>query len=181
MQHGVSLAIFAAIILFGLYRRTRRTIGYQRFAKKRMITRMTIFVVVGVLILLGGIIHPYVYVYDAVGVVAGAVLAYYAMRTTAFESTGDVIRYRPNPWIGVVLIVLFFGRIVDRMFMDYKLFKNGVGTVAQSNQQAQMAAYAHDPFTSIVLFTIITYYIAYYAFVIRRVRLQGHVSESEAN
>jgi uncharacterized membrane protein len=111
-----------------------------------------------------------VYIYDAIGIVLGGIMAFYAIRTTSFEWRKDAWFYRPNPWIGVLLLVLFVGRIADRVYQDYTLFGASASVNGQFAKQAQLATYSHDPITTIILFTMITYYVIYYMFFIRKER-----------
>jgi hypothetical protein len=170
MQHTSSVVVIVLLVLFGLYRRTRRTIGFQKFVKRRTITRMALLAVVGVLVLVIGFLHPMVYIFDAIGIVLGGIIAYYAIRTTSFEWRQGAWFYRPNPWIGVLLVVLFIGRIAYRVYQDYAMFGATASANGRSAAQAQWTVYSHEPFTAIILFTLITYYVAYYTFLIRRER-----------
>lgn len=168
-MHSVTPIVIVLLVLFSIYRRAKRTIGFQRFVKGRMITRLTLFGVVGGILLVAGYVKPVGYIFDVIGIVAGGIMAYYAARTTSFEWRKDAWYYRAHPWIGVVLLVLLVLRIGYRLYQDYTLLGNGVANGASANN-AQLAAYAQDPSTTIILFVIITYYIAYYIFLIRRER-----------
>lgn len=170
MQHTSQVVIFALLVLFGIYRRTRRSIGFQRFVKGRMLTRMILFIIIGIMFLMAGVRYPLGYTFDAGGMVLGGILAYYAIRTTSFEWRKDAWFYRPNPWIGVLLVVLFVGRLAFRMYYVYALLGSGVAANGAAAKQSQLAAYSNDPITAIFLFTLITYYLAYYTFLIRRAR-----------
>jgi membrane protein CcdC involved in cytochrome C biogenesis len=163
MNHSASIVVPVVLIAFALYRRIRRTIGYQKLAKRAMTTRIVIFAIIGALILAAGAMRPIVYVYDLAGIAAGVVLAYYAIRTTTFERRGDSWFYRPNPWVGIILLALFIGRVADRLYEVYTLY--GSSSVHNAGNQAQLN---HDPFTAVVLFAIVTYYAVYYTFVIRK-------------
>lgn len=170
MQHSVTIGIIVILVVLGLYRRTRRTIGFQKFMKGRMLTRMAVLTIVGILFLSMGFAHPIGYIYDFAGVVLGGIIAYYAIRTTSFEWRQSAWFYRPNPWIGALLLVLFFGRIGYRLFEDYQLYGTTPTGHGQPANQTQLSAYSHDPATTIILFTLIAYYVAYYTFLIRRER-----------
>lgn len=135
-----------------------------------MLTRMTLLAIVGVIFLLTGFLNPIVYIFDAIGIVLGGIIAYYAIRTTSFEWRKGAWFYRPNPWIGVFLLVLFVGRIAYRVYQD-ALFAATASANGTVTNQAQLATYSQEPFTAIILFTLITYYVAYYTFLIRKVRL----------
>lgn len=168
MPHGAAVAGIAVLVLFSVYRRIRRNIGFQRFARKRMITRMLIFAILGALLLVSGYRQPTVYIFDALGLVFGTVIAYFSIRTTSLEWRQDAWYYRPNSWIGMFLTVLFIARIAYRVVQDYELFQ--MTASASLAQQQQLASYSHDPTTSIILFTLIAYYLVYYVFLIGRVR-----------
>jgi len=133
-----------------------------------MITRMFIFAILGAILLAAGYRQPVVYIFDALGLVFGTVIAYLAIRTTSMEWRQDAWYYRPNPWIGMFLSVLFIARIAYRVVQDYELFH--MTASANVTQQQQLASYSHDPSTSIILFTLIAYYLVYYVFLIGRVR-----------
>lgn len=169
MQHTASIVIVVLFILFAIYRRTRSSIGFQKLAGGRMIFRMALFVLIGVLFLVAGSQHPQVYLFDAIGIVVGGVIAYYAIRTTSFERRADAWFYRPNVWIGALLLVLFFGRIGYRVYQDYALVAAHAskGAIAQ---QSSFASYSHDPLTAIIMFTLVAYYLIYYTFLIRKER-----------
>lgn len=165
-EHIGSLVIIALVVLYGLYRRFQRTIGFQPVQPRRMLTRAIILGLVGVLVLAAGALHPILYAYDAIGAALGAILAYYGIRTTSFERRGSKWFYRPHPWIGAILLVLFLGRIFYRFYADYGSLGTNMATT--SNQTASpTAVYAHDPLATAVLFTIVVYYAAYTTFVVR--------------
>ncbi|GIM47934.1 hypothetical protein DNHGIG_34830 [Collibacillus ludicampi] len=169
-MHHITPIFIVLLVLFSMVRRTRRTIGFQKFVKGRMFTRMTLLSIVGVIFLVMGYLNPMAYFYDAIGIVLGGVMAFYAIRTTSFEWCKDAWFYRPNPWIGVLLLVLFVGRIADRVYQDYALLGTSASANRQFAEQAQLATYSHDPITTIILFTMITYYVIYYMFLIRKER-----------
>lgn len=168
MQHASTFVIIGLLILFGIYRRTRRTIGFQKFKKGSMITRMILLTIVGILFLAMGYLNPMVYIYDVLGMILGGVIAYYAIRTTSFEWRKDAWFYRPHPWIGILLFVLFIGRIAYRVYQDYVLFGATAAVSGQPKNIEQLATYSHDPSTTAIFFTLIIYYIVYYTFLISK-------------
>jgi len=145
-----------------------------------MLTRMTLLAIVGAVLLVTGFQNPMVYIFDVIGIVFGGIIAYYAIRTTSFEWRKDAWFYRPNPWIGLFLLVLFVGRIVYRVYQDYALFSATASANGKVVNQAQLATYSHDPLTAIILFTLITYYVVYYTFLIRKERHLG-IEKKEVN
>jgi hypothetical protein len=65
------------VIAFFLYRRVKRSIGFQKFSPKRMTFRIILFSLIGFIILMFGVLHPILFLADVVGIAVGAVLAYY--------------------------------------------------------------------------------------------------------
>ncbi len=163
MNHAASVVVPVLLIAFVLYRRIRKTIGFQKLAKGPMTARIVIFAVIGALMLAAGAVHPVLYLYDLAGIAAGIILAYYAIRTATFERRGDNWFYRPNPWVGIILLGLFIGRMADRLYEGYAIYKSS-SAYTEGNQ----AQFYHDPFTAVVLFAIVAYYVVYYTFVIRK-------------
>ena len=167
-MHSYTPVVIIALILFSVYRRVSKTIGLQKIIKKSMIIRMTIFSIIAIIFLGIGLLNPTTYIFDVIGIVLGGIIAYYAIRTTTFEKHDDSWFYRPHPWISAIITVLFVGRIVYRVYQSYSLINSSVATNGQIENQSSLAFYAHDPSTSIVLFILISYYIIYYTFIIRR-------------
>src|SRR5579875_3033168 len=117
MPHSASIVIIVILIAFSIYRRVRRAVTFQPLTKSRFTVRMVLLCVVGVMYLIGVVLlHPWHLLYVLAGIVIGGILAYFAIRTTVFEKRGEKWFYRPNQWIGIVLIVLFLGRFVYRIF-----------------------------------------------------------------
>lgn len=166
-MHSATPIVLVLLVAFALYRRVRRTVGFQKFVRSRLVTRLVLFVVVGVLSLAAGLAYPLVYVYDAIGALIGAGIAYYAIRTTAFERRAGGWYYRPHPWIGVILIVLFVGRLAFEVYQDSALISSAASGQAAANQ-AQLSSYAHEPITAGIFFIVVAYYIVYFAFLIRK-------------
>ncbi|MGG1290291.1 CcdC protein domain-containing protein [Bacillus smithii] len=167
MQHTAPIFI-VLLVLFGIYRRTRRTIGFQKFAKTQMITRIVLLSIVGIAFIVTGFLNPMVYIFDAIGIVLGVFISYYAIRTTSFEWRKDAWFYRPNPWIGFLLFLLFVGRIAYRVYQEYAMISATVSANGQITKQDGLVTYSHDPISAIILFTMITYYVVYYTLLIRR-------------
>lgn len=75
-----SFIILAAFILFMIFRRVRRHIGWQLLHQRKMI-RTILMIIIGLLFLAGGIAHPA----SLTGILIGMILAYCSAGTTRFE------------------------------------------------------------------------------------------------
>ncbi|MDQ0189577.1 hypothetical protein JI721_01870 [Alicyclobacillus cycloheptanicus] len=167
MHQSSTIVVVVLLVVFGLYRRVRRQIGYQLLRRGALTFRAVLFAVVSVLLLVAGYKQPMVYVGDGIGIVLGLVLAYIAMRYTQFEQRGGQWYYRSNGWIGAIVIALFFGRLIYRFALLYNLEKSpaaGAGTSAS----LQAVSYTTDPWTAGVVFILFSYYVAYFWMVLRK-------------
>lgn len=126
-HHTEALVAVAALIMWSVYRRVRRTLRWQPLAKRRLAVRGSLFVVVGVLLLVTTLQRPAIVWWDAAGAVAGAVLAWLAVRNTRYERRADGWYYRPHGAIGALVILLFLARLAYRVTAAEALW-NGQGT-----------------------------------------------------
>lgn len=166
MDHSMFAAMIAVCVIFGLYRRAARSIGPQELAKGKLVRRAVFMAVIGFFFLSQSVSQPLTLAFDAVGIVIGASLACYAIKTTMFAFRNGLLFYCANPWIGVALVLLFVIRIAYRIYEVYPRMADYVE--GQSAPHMQLAAYSHDPLTSIILFTLITYSVVYYGFLLRK-------------
>ncbi len=172
MTHGASFVLIAALIGFSLYRRIRRTVAFQPLKTKRLIVRMILLCVVAGMYLLGLLRYPQHLPYALLGLLAGAVLTYFAIRTTEFEQRGERLFYRPNVWIGTFLIVLFVGRLANRIFEIERQVHSRIA--AGQQMYGQPYGTGSDPFIAVFWFTLVAYYVGYSIFLIRhQKRLRG--------
>jgi TRAP-type mannitol/chloroaromatic compound transport system permease large subunit len=155
-----------ALMLLIVYRRVKRTIGFQPYRPRRLTVRIAIFAVIGVLLLGAGFVHPILYLADAAGLVCGGVLAYFAIRHSKFEFRGGELHYRTHIWIETIVVALFIGRIAYRL-----LFVFTAGQQAASGDQMQQ--YTRDPWTALIFFLIVAYYIGFYLHVLKEGRRRG--------
>ncbi len=153
-------AIILPLIAWRMYVRVRRNIGRQPLQPKRTLARIIIFSVITMLIAAGGLVYPPVLIGLAVGLLLGAPLALLGLRLTKFEFTPEGKFYTPNTVIGVILSVLFIGRIIYRILMLSE----------SSAYNASSPELFHSPLTLSIFGLTAGYYIAYYAGVLMRAR-----------
>ena len=160
--------LIAAVVVWGLYRRMRRSFGRQRVRDAYMWLRIGILTVVAVLIgiatarnidVLGALLG---------GIAGGAVLGYFGLRHTRFEVTPQGRFYTPHAYIGLVVTALFVGRLLYRFLAIYN------GALPAANDGQDLAAiYQHSPFTLAVFGVLVGYYVLYYVGVLQRTRPQA--------
>jgi len=157
--------LVAALVVWMLYRRMRRSFGRQRVRDGRMWARAGILTLVAVLIAvevardvtaLGALLA---------GIACGAVLAYVGVRYTKFEVTAEGRFYTPHAYIGLVVAALLVGRLLYRFLSVY----DGTAPAVDAGQSLA-TAYQHSPFTLAILGALVGYYVLYYLAVLRRLR-----------
>ena len=156
--------LIAAIVVWWIYVRMRRTFGRQSVQPRRMTIRITVLALIGVLLLaakldvwtMGGVLA---------GGACGALLALLGLRHTQFESTPEGRFYTPHTYIGLTVTVLFLARLA----YDITLLSHGLPT-AFSGPGNPYAAEQDNPLTLAVSGAFVGYYLAYYAGVLRQSR-----------
>lgn len=111
-----AIIITTVLLLFIIYRRTRRNIGWQKLNKRKLLVRAFIFLIIGLSLLKVGISHPINLISDFIGILIGSSLAYYGSKKTSFEKRQGDWYFRPNIWIGTAVTVIFFVRLIYRIY-----------------------------------------------------------------
>lgn len=176
-QHSYTIILIIALILWSIYRRVRRNIGWQHLNHRKLLVRVVIFFIIGLIFLAGGVFHPISLVSDIVGIILGMVLAYYGSTITSFEQRENRLYYRPNIWIGSIVTFLFLARFIYRF---YGIFAGGTLTKIQQGQtnDFQNMGYAvGNSWTSGLLLIMFAYYIFYYMILLRRQKQIFHLEE----
>jgi hypothetical protein len=158
-------AIFVPLVAFGLYRRVKRTFGQQPVTPRRMTFRMVLLSVVGVAFLVWTP-TPLGFAAAAIGAALGSALGSYGLRHTTYEVTAAGKAFTPNPWIGMVVMALFLGRLAARLLTFYEA--GGVGASAAAG-----GGFHRSSLTTGVFFLMAAYYVAYYAGVLAKARTLG--------
>jgi hypothetical protein len=147
----------AALLMFSLYRRYRSHVGPQLVKPRRMVLRVVLFGVFG-LVFAASPMSLQARLVMVAGLAAGAALGWLSLRHTRFETRAARHYYIPNIYIGMAVSALFVLRIVWRMAVIYPQI--------QQQQQAggPLAALASQktPATMALLGLVIGYYALYY-------------------
>lgn len=173
MPHNYSVLIIVLLVLFAVYRRIRRNIGFQLLSRTRLLTRSFIFIAIGILLLIASYAYPLAYLSDGLGVILGLILAYFAIKTTQFERREKGWMYRANGWIGGIVIVLFLARLIYRFYVMSQVMNSVSGSGVHGtgmSAQAQTGLYIGDPWTAGIIFILFSYYPCYFLFLARKVK-----------
>ena len=167
MNHSYSIIIIIALILFSIYRRVRRNIGWQLINQGNLVFRTVLFFIFGLLFLTEGVFHATSFISDLIGILLGFILAYYGVSLTSFEQREGRLYYRPNIWIGSILTVIFLARFISRF---YGLFTGGALGGLQSGQTngLQNIGSIGNSWTAGLMLIMFAYYAIYYLVLLRK-------------
>jgi hypothetical protein len=155
--------VFALLIPLALYRRFRRTFGRQPLVPARLIARIAIFLLIGVLLTVGARTF---FLQELGGLLAGAALALWGASRTRFEIENGRRYYIPHTYTGIAVTLLFVGRLIYR-------FAQSSGALTAAGDTAQTAgpkAAMQSPLTAAIFFVLIGYYVCYYSWVLWKSR-----------
>jgi hypothetical protein len=164
MQPLIGIAILTLLII----RRLKRSIGFQKYNNVTIIVRMVLFGIIALFILafdlgFNAIFSPAALIPDAIGILAGLILAYIATNHAQFEKREDGLYFKTHIWVESLVVALFLGRFIYRIFILKDIFQpNQTGQDHEHQMQ-----YMHDPFTRSVLFVFCTYYLGYFSFILK--------------
>lgn len=156
--HLASLAVMVPVMGLLVWRRVRSQFGRQPIRRGRMLVRIAIFALLGVLMALFGLRHPPLLESLLGGVVMGIALGMVGLRLTRFERRADSgDGYIPNPWIGAVLTALLVGRLAWR----FAVVMPQMTAVEPGISGAPTLGYS--PLTMLVFGLLVGYYVAYFS------------------
>ena len=164
--HTLGTALTAALVLFIIYRRFRRNFGRQPLRPKRMLLRIVLLSVIGLLLLPAALLSTETAAAITAGLVLGLGLGVWGANHTRFVKHQDALHYIPHTYTGMLVSALFLGRLIYRfVILSPMLFS----TVASDNariQENSLMTMQHNPVTLGIFFILIGYYVYYYARVL---------------
>jgi hypothetical protein len=167
-QHFYSILIIAALILFSIYRRVRRNIGWQELRQGNLMFRTILFLVVGLLFVSGAVFHPISLISDILGILIGVALAHYSATITNFEQREGRLYYRPNTWIGSTVTVIFLARLFYRFYSLYSQGGFSSYQQGQTNGFQNMSGTIGNSWTAGLMLIMFAYYVIYYFLLLRK-------------
>lgn len=156
----------AALVLFIIYRRFRRTFGRQPLRPRRMIVRTVILSAIAVLLLPAAWRSSASASAMGAAVVLGIALAVWGARHTRFEQHGGELHYIPHTYAGMVVSALFLGRVLYRLLVLPYSAPAASAAGAAGAPAAALGALYQNPLTLSVFFVLIGYYVTYYSYVL---------------
>jgi hypothetical protein len=148
-------AILVPFVMWRVYQRIKRLMVRQRSQPWRHWIAVVLFPLIVVLLGVGALAHPIALAGMAAGLAAGAVLGVVSLRKTIYERIGGAFFYTPNAHIGVLVSMLFLGRLLYR---GYEFYMQGA---------AHQPDFASGPLTLMVFGVLAGYYTMYAAGLLR--------------
>lgn len=138
-----------------LYKKIKRSIGYQPLKPRWLFTRMILFSLFAFGLSIFSVIHPFLYGYLIFGILGGWLLVVFAKKNISFEKRRGKIYFRTHIWVEIILLTLFLSRFLYRVTELYLTSPdlNSLGSYSQS--------IGTDPLTIGVFFLIAVYYIGF--------------------
>ena len=164
--------LFAALVVFAIYRRLRRSFGRQPLRPARMTVRMVLLTVLVCVLMPAALRSAQFLTAEVTGAALGVGLGVWGARRTRFFTQGGQLYYVPHTYTGIVVSLLFLGRLVYRLMLVY----GGAPATHATNAQASTATYPaqafapaamlKSPLTVGIFFLLAGYYLYYYGWVL---------------
>lgn len=178
----ITPVLITALIVWGLYRRARRFIGRQPLQPGRLKTRVVIFSIIGLLLLVTTARETAAAL--LAGGCLGAALGWLGLKYTRFETTPEGRFYTPHAYIGLIVAAVLVGRLLYRFVILYSgthgfaAFDPGAGpnAFAAAGPPGASGPYAFQnpygglktPLTYVIFGVLVGYYIAYFSGVLSK-------------
>jgi hypothetical protein len=157
----------AALLLFIIYRRFRRSFGRQPLRPRRMIARVTVLSVVGALLLPAALHSSAGALAITAGVALCVALGAWGAQHTRFEWHAGQLHYIPHTYTGMVVSALFLGRLLYRFLMLPRGgYSSGGAAFPGAPPSEAFGSIYHSSLTLSVFFVLIGYYVYYYSYVL---------------
>jgi hypothetical protein len=169
-MHLTSAQIFpfliAALVVWSVYRRLRRSFGKQRVMPVSMGIRIGILLLVGALLLPSALRSSSYLEALAIGAVAGIALAWWGASRTRYLREAGQMFYVPHTYTGLAVTLLFLGRLVYRGLQIYGLQNAAHGAASGSAPASLSASMVSSPSMVGLFYVLVGYYVCYYSAVL---------------
>jgi hypothetical protein len=158
--------LIAALVVFVIYRRLRRSFGQQLLRPVRMQIR------IAVLLIVGGFLLPVTLRSAAFaaavlgGAACGVALALWGAARTRYLRIENQLYYVPHTYTGIAVSLLFLGRLVFRLVQAYGGRTSHGPGLSGTDQAFAPAAMVQSPLTVALFFVLLGYYVCYYSAVL---------------
>jgi hypothetical protein len=164
--------VIAALVVFAVYRRLRRSFGRQPLRPRRMTIRIVLLAVIGCALMPAALRSGQFLAAELAGVALGIALGLWGAKRTRFLMSGERLHYVPHTYTGIAVSLLFLGRLAFRLVQVYSgshpsqaAYANAVPG-ADPAQGLTTGSMVQSPLTVGLLYVLIGYYLCYYGLVL---------------
>jgi hypothetical protein len=154
MKVDAQAIVPAALVGFVVYRRIRRSIGFQKFSPGRLKFGIALFTLLGGMLLVQSGLRSLPLAASLAGAAIGAALAFYAVRHVVHELRDDGLFVKTHIIIESSVLLLFLGRLGYRIMQVTSAGRGGMPA-------------GGDPATLLLLFIVVAYYWGYNGWLLR--------------
>jgi len=159
--------LFAALVVFAIYRRFRRNFGRQLLHPGRMTFRIVLLAAAGCALLPMALRSAPYFWAELAGGALGIGLGVWGAERTRFMMDGGRLHYVPHTYTGIAVSLLFLGRLAFRLVQMYA----GVQAAPGADSVDPSLAFAptsmvRSPLTVGIFFVLAGYYAWYYGRVL---------------
>jgi hypothetical protein len=159
--------LFAALVVYAVYRRLRRSFGRQPLRPRRMALRMVLLAVVACTLMPLTLRSVHYLAAEFIGAALGIGLGFWGGNRTQFQMYNGRLHFMPHTYTGIAVSLLFLGRLVYRLVQAYT--GSHVAQVASSPDPSQALAPASmisSPLTVGIFFVLAGYYLYFYGMLL---------------
>jgi hypothetical protein len=159
--------LVAALAVFIIYRRLRRSFGQQQLRPVRMQVRIAVLLLIGCLLLPSAWRSTDFLSAVLAGVAAGVALALWGAARTRFLKIDNQLYYVPHTYTGIAVSLLFLGRFVYRLVQVYGgTHASNAAGLDSAGPAFTSASMLRSPLTVGLFFVLMGYYVCYYSVVL---------------
>jgi hypothetical protein len=155
--------LFAALVVFAVYRRLRRSFGRQPMRPRRMAVRMALLTVLACTLLPKALRSTQYLAAELIGAALGLGLGVWGARRTRFQMYNGQLHFVPHTYTGIGVSLLFLGRLVYRVVQAYAGGRAAHAAGSTDPSQAfAPASMIRSPLTVAIFFVLAGYYLYFY-------------------
>ena len=158
--------LVAAIVVFAIYRRLRRSFGRQLLLPVRMTVRVVALMIIGCALLPKAMQSVPFLSAELAGAALGIGLSVWGAERTRFLMHNGRLHYVPHTYTGIVVSLLFLGRLSFRLVQVFTGIPAPHAGTADPAQAFAATSMVRSPLTVGILFVLIGYYVCFYSWVL---------------
>lgn len=167
--------LIAALLVFAVYRRIKRSFGRQPLLPRRMLARVALLIVIACLLAPTALRSNLMLAVVAGGLAAGVALGLWGAAHTRFLNVERKRYYVPHTYAGLAVTLLVVGRVAYRATQLFGVAHSSIasgaamsGGTGMSGGTTGSGGLVQSPLTVGVLFVLVGYYVSFYIKVLQK-------------